>query len=81
MARHALQFISKLTLEKINNETVIAHSPYTPFLLARNLLWQPFKLGFVLRCRYPCRLVEDPVEILVYSIEQKAQELLRVVLI
>jgi hypothetical protein len=81
MARHTLQPISELTLEKINDDTVIPHPPYPPLLLACNLLWQLLQLRLVFGRRHPWWLVEDPVKIFVDPIKQKAQELLGVVLI
>ena len=81
MTRHTLQPIPKLTLEKINNQTVIPHPPYPPLLLAGNLLRQALELRFVLRRWNPWRFVQHAIKVFVDSVEQKAQELLRVVLV
>jgi hypothetical protein len=81
MTCQTLQSISKLTLEVIDNETVITALPSTPFLLAGYLLGETFHFGFLLRCTRPRRLHHYSIQILMKSIQKKTKEFLGVMLV
>jgi hypothetical protein len=68
----ALQSISKLSLEKINDDAVIPHAIDLPFLFTCNLLWKLLKLLFPSGRHFILRLVEYTIQVLVQSIEQEA---------
>ena len=57
MARQALETISELTLEEVDDEAVVAHPPDLPLLLARYLHGQLLELRFPLRRRGYLRLL------------------------
>ena len=57
MARQALETISELTLEEVDDEAVVAHPPDLPLLLARYLHGQLLELRFPLRRRVYLRLL------------------------
>jgi hypothetical protein len=76
VAGHALQSISELALEKVNDDAIIPHAIDLPFLLACNLLWKFLELLFPSARHFILRLVEYTVQVLVQPIKQEAQELL-----
>lgn len=62
----ALQPISELSLEVVNNKAVVPRAIYVPFLSAGDGLREHFKLGFSLRRHSKWRrLLEHTVQILV----------------
>ena len=81
MARQTFQPISKLSLEKVHNQTIISSLPIPPFTITGNLHRKPLQLGFL---RWRVRdhwLNHDTVQILMYAINQETKEFLRVVLV
>lgn len=63
-------------MEKVNDDAIVPHAIYLPFLLAYDLLRKFLKLLFPSRRHLICRLIEYAVQVLVQPIKQEAEELL-----
>ena len=80
VTREALHAVPILPLEEVDDEAVVAHAVDLPLLLARNLRGHPLELRLALWRAFDLGLLQDPVQVLVQTVKQEAQELLRVVL-
>lgn len=81
VAGHAFHPVSKLPLEIVDDEAVVRPTIKIPFLLAGNLGRKGLQFGLAFRARFNVIPLENPVQVLVETIEQKYHELLCIVLI
>ena len=82
VACHTLQAIPILSLEQIDNETVIPSPVYLPFFLRSDVRRKRLELGLAFgRKFHRGRFDLYPIQILVQPIEHKREEFLRIMLI
>lgn len=81
VTRQAFNTVAELALEVVDDEAVVAHLVKLPLLLARKLGRKRLELRLPLRVVLDGRLRQDAIQVLVEPVEQRAQKLLRVVLV
>ena len=67
-ASHTLELISELTLEKVDDDTIVTHPVYLPLLLTCYLLWQNFQFRFSFRRDFVVWLLQNAIEVFVQTI-------------
>lgn len=82
LASQAAHLISELALEALHDKAVVPHLVDLPFPLAHDLRRQRLQVVLAFRRHLDRRrLVHDVVAVLVQAVQEKAEELLRVVLL
>jgi hypothetical protein len=82
MARQARQLVPKLPLEALHDEAIVTHAINLPLAFAHDLRRQRLEIMFAVR-RHLDRwwFLDDVVEVLVQTIEEKSEKLLRIMLV
>lgn len=81
VACHAFHPVAELSLEIIDDDTVVCHSIEIPFLFTGNLSRQNFQLRFSFRPGLNALSLKYTVEILMQSVKQENHEFLGIMLI
>ena len=74
VACQTLQAAPVLTLEEVDNQTIVAHAVHLPLLLARNLGRKLLKLCLPFWRHLDVWLLEYPVEIFVQTVKQPVMQ-------